>query len=172
MRRTFFLLIIAAVFGCSPKVSAPVLMPSHADISGFRDVAVMPFSGSYGEQITPAAENVIVSAEVNGVSYFNVADRQNLNRIIQEQKLQVSGLTDERTAVRLGRLAGVRGIFTGNAEKTVSSTGYSEQRTKCGSTDKKGKCLSYYDYRGSCVKKRAFVVFIPKLINAATGLGV
>lgn len=169
MKKLLACAALAAIMGCAPKVTTSVLMPSKADgISSLRNVAVLPFSGSYGTQLTPSAENVLVTAEVNGVRYFRVADRQNLNRVISEQKLQVSGITDENTAVKLGRLVGVQGIFTGTAESTVSSSNYVESRTKCSGSDSKGKCISYYDYTVVCTRKKAAITFIPKLIDVST----
>jgi len=169
MKKLIACAALAALMGCAPKVTTSVLMPSKADgISSLRNVAVLPFSGSYGTQLTPSAENVLVTAEVNGVRYFTVADRQNLNRVISEQKLQISGITDDNTAVKLGRLAGVQGIFTGTAESTVSSSNYTESRTKCSGSDSKGKCISYYDYTVVCTRKKAAITFIPKLIDVST----
>jgi curli biogenesis system outer membrane secretion channel CsgG len=169
MKKLLACAALAALFGCAPKVTTSVLMPSKTDgISSLRNVAVLPFSGSYGTQLTPSAENVLVTAEVKGVRYFKVADRQNLNRVISEQKLQVSGITDESTAVKLGRLVGVQGIFTGTAESSVSSSNYVETRTKCAGSDSKGKCTSFYDYTVVCTKKKAAIVFFPKLIDVST----
>ena len=169
MRKILVCAAVAALLGCAHKVSTSVLMPSDADgISSYRNVAVLPFSGSYGKQLTPSAENVLVTTEVRGVRYFNVADRQNLNRVISEQKLQVSGVTDENTAVKLGRLVGVQGIFTGTADITSDRSNYTERRTKCGATNSKGKCTSYYDYNVTCTKKKVLVTFIPKLIDVST----
>lgn len=169
MKKLLACAAFAALLGCAPKVTTSVLMPSKADgISSLRNIAVLPFSGSYGTQLTPSAEKVLVTAEVNGTRYFRVADRQNLNRVISEQKLQVSGITDETAAVKLGRLIGVQGIFTGTADRSVSSSNYTETRTKCAGSDSKGKCTSFYDYTVVCTKKKAAITFIPKLIDVST----
>lgn len=170
MKKLIALTAVAALLGCAPKVTTSVLMPSKAEsVTDFRNVAVLPFSGGYGAQITPSVESTLVTAEVNGMRYFKVADRQNLNRVISEQKLQVSGITDNSTAVKLGRLIGVQGIFTGTAELSTGSTSYTESRTKCAGTDSKGKCISYYDTTVVCTKKRATVTLLPKLIDVSTG---
>lgn len=165
--------IIAALFmsACAPKITETVLMPAGAEgISGIRSIAVLPFDGNYGAKITPSVENVLASAEVQGSRYFTVADRQNLNRIMQEQKLQISGAVDENTAVRLGRLTGVQGIFTGSAEKSVSRGTYTANRSRCSSWDKKGKCTAYANYTVTCVEKTAEIIFLPKLIDVSTAL--
>lgn len=169
MKKLLVCAALAALLGCAPKITTSVLMPSKADgISSLRNVAVLPFAGNYGTQITPSAENVLVTAEVNGSRYFKVADRQNLNRVISEQKLQVSGITDEIAAVKLGRLVGVQGIFTGTADSSVGSSNYTETRTKCAGSDSKGKCTSFYDYTVVCTRKKATITFIPKLIDVST----
>ncbi|QAR32624.1 hypothetical protein EP073_04135 [Geovibrio thiophilus] len=157
--------------GCAPKITESVLMPAGAEgISGIRSVAVIQLYGNYGAKITPSVENVLASAEVQGSRYFTVADRQNLNRIMQEQKLQVSGVADEVTAVKLGRLTGVQGIFTGSAEMSVSTERYTAERSRCSSRDKKGKCTAYVNYTVTCIEKNAEIVFLPKLIDVSTAL--
>lgn len=45
---------------------------------------------------------------------FNVADRKNLDKIIEEQKLQLTGVLDDSKMVEMGELIGVQQIISGN----------------------------------------------------------
>ena len=43
----------------------------------------------------------------------NVVNRMNIRDIINEQKFQLSGLTDDNTAIKIGRMAGARSVLVG-----------------------------------------------------------
>lgn len=170
-RFSFVLLICGLLFtvGCAPKITASMIVPAKSTgTSELRNVAVMPFQGNYGSRITPAVESAIASAEVEGIRYFTVADRQNLDKIMSEQKLQLSGVVDTDTVVELGRLVGVSGIYTGTADLYTSDSFYPERRVRCVSADKNGRCLAVRDYMINCVRRRAELVFIPKLTDVST----
>ncbi len=54
-----------------------------------------------------------VVSELANIGGMTIYTRRDLEKILQEQKLQMSGLVDPNTAVQVGRLAGVRYIVTG-----------------------------------------------------------
>jgi tetratricopeptide (TPR) repeat protein len=58
----------------------------------------------------------------SGDPFLNVVDRDNMQTILTEQQLQMTGVIDESTAVAVGELVGAKAIITG----TVLS--YSEKR--------------------------------------------
>ena len=61
-----------------------------------------------GESVAEAVEAELVN--IGGVKIFT---RRNLQKVLHEQKLQMSGLIDPQTAVQIGKLSGVRYIITG-----------------------------------------------------------
>jgi len=164
-----FLLALLA-FGCAPKVDIQVTMPAKAhEATEIKKVAVFSFDGNYGKQASVEIENVLASADVKGQKYFTVVDRQNIQRVMSEQKFQTSGIVDENTAVKLGKLIGAEGVYIGTANISNGDERYSEQRSKCISRNSKGKCLSYSNYNVSCTKRTVGLTIIPKLIHIATG---
>ena len=70
--------------------------------------------------------------------FLHVVDRDNLQTIINEQQLQMTGVVDENTAVAVGELVGAKAILTG----TVLS--YSEKRGTLRSKQREGY-VSYQD---------------------------
>jgi len=52
---------------------------------------------------------------------FKVIERQLLNKVIKEQKLQVSGIVDEVSAKKLGKLLGVNAIVSGTVAELATS---------------------------------------------------
>lgn len=57
------------------------------------------------------AETVV--SEIASIGGMKIYTRRDLEKVLQEQKFQMSGLVDPNTAVEIGRLAGVRYIITG-----------------------------------------------------------
>lgn len=70
--------------------------------------------------------------------FIHIVDRENLQNIINEQHLQMTGIIDENTAVEVGELVGAKAILTG----TVLS--YSEKRGTLRSKQRDGY-ISYQD---------------------------
>lgn len=70
--------------------------------------------------------------------FLNVVDRENLQTILNEQQLQMTGIIDDASAVAAGELLGAKAIMTG----TVLS--YSEKRGTLRSKQREGY-LSYQD---------------------------
>jgi len=55
-------------------------------------------------------------ANMGGVKIYS---RSDLNKVIKEQKLEQNGLFDEKTLVKLGKLAGVKYIITGSIDSVT-----------------------------------------------------
>jgi hypothetical protein len=64
--------------------------------------------------ISSAFEGIL--AEMGGA---NVYSREDLDKVMKEQKLQQSGLFDENTLVQVGKLAGVKYIITGSIDSVT-----------------------------------------------------
>lgn len=95
-----WVLLLAVICGCAPAIKTRVLFPAKAyEASMHKRIAVLPFSGSGGQRI--AAE---------------------LEQVINEQKLSLSGLVDEETATGAGRLAGAEAIVMGNLGARAPAT--------------------------------------------------
>ncbi len=61
-----------------------------------------------GESVAEA-----VVSELANIGGMKIYTRRDLQKVLEEQKLQMSGLVDPNTAVQIGQLAGVRYIVTG-----------------------------------------------------------
>ena len=60
--------------------------------------------------------------EISKKGIYKVIDRRNIEKIIEEHKLQFSGSIDESTAVELGKLAGLDNIVLGSVALFGSSS--------------------------------------------------
>jgi tetratricopeptide (TPR) repeat protein len=64
--------------------------------------------------------------------FIAVVDRSHLNRILEEQKLGLSGLVDESTAARAGMLVGAKGVIIANIISSEIIEGKRNEETKTG----------------------------------------
>jgi len=168
--------------GCATKVAVQMLQPAKFhEASLTKTVAVLPFSGSDGQEFASEIESVISGVNIDGKPYFNLVDRAMLDKAIAEMKLSTSGLIDPATAVKLGKMLQAQGIYTGvvSAVKTRDQK-YTERREECERQEQKynrntkeyentGRCLSYRRWTVGCLQRTANFSAVPKLIGVETG---
>lgn len=81
---------------------------------GRTKIAIVPFSNLHGhipELGKFIAEELII--RMFQTERFEVVERHQLNRVVEEQHLGMSGLIDEESAAAIGRMLGVQAIVTG-----------------------------------------------------------
>ncbi len=85
-------------------------------------LAVLPLeSKGFGEEIgNMDVLDKIITGLVN-VNRFKVVERAQLEKIIEEQKLGMSGILDASTAARVGRGIGVDGVIVGSVTRSGNS---------------------------------------------------
>lgn len=85
-------------------------------------IAVIPFSDLHGKTND---FGIFLSEELTTrlfrTNRFQVVERQLLNEVVNEQKLNVSGLIDDNTAASVGRLLGLEAIVAGTITDLGSS---------------------------------------------------
>jgi TolB-like protein len=93
-------------------------------------VAVVPFANVSGTESASYLGFQIaefVSSSMAGYPEVTVIERSSIDKILQEQELELSGFTDEKNAVKVGSIANasqmVVGSFTLDAKGTMSLTG-------------------------------------------------
>lgn len=158
--------------GCAaPKIKTTMLVPAKAHEAGkLRRIAVLPFAGRGGNQVSTEAEALLVNIRVSGKPYFEVIERASLENIMREQNLHLTGAVEEETAVTVGKLVGAEGIILGTVTTNVAEDKhFSQKRSKCEARDEKKKCIKRREYKVRCTTRDAYFSFTPKVINVATG---
>ena len=114
------LIISANVFAATPQ----------AELSKKEKIIVFPFIDSRfsGSGIGRAVADTIITELIN-MKRFEVADRLNIEKIMNEQKLGLSGMMDEKNAVEVGNLLGAKLSIVGDV------TGYSVGKKDNGGAD-------------------------------------
>jgi len=161
-------LVFALLLGCahetksSPKSST---MTAEKKLQVPREranklrIAVVGFdvaTSTYGvNQANRKAEDMITSALIR-TKQFQVIDRRHIQKVLDELKLQMSGMVDMATAVRIGKILGVHAIVTGSiTEMGCSAASFIAKVTTC----------------RACIDVQVINVETAEIISAETGLG-
>lgn len=173
----FSLLIIAVLLvSCvKPKIHLTMLEPArNTEAARHKRVYVVPFAGPGGSDVGTAIEAQLVSVEVDKKPYFTVLERKELGRVHKEIEKSQSGLIDQRTAMKVGKLIGAEAIYTGRiSQYGIQSAPFTQKRQKCAAYENSNKffkkCLRMTNYAVACVKKTAVFSFTPKLFEVESG---
>jgi hypothetical protein len=175
MKRSFLtamcvsLLIGVFMTGCAPKVKSRVLMPAEVNLKGYKNVAVIDFDGQRiaGKNVSRWLEAALLSAKVGGAPYFKVVTRSQLTKVLKEQEIQMTGLTDPATSQQVGKILGVDAIISGIIDGyDIDDGSYTEERRKSYKSGGKTYTKTYYV---NCTERRAYVSFSVNFIGVETG---
>ncbi len=86
------------------------------------NISVIPFSGWSGgnSQVYSNSLTDKLSSKIINSNRFNVIDRSHLELILEEQRLQLTGLIDENTAMEIGKLLGIHKLVLGSFTRNTS----------------------------------------------------
>lgn len=171
------MLLTGCLATVGPTTSVTAVMPAaFSEAARIREVAVLPFDGPSGREFAAEVEGLLASVTVDDKPHFRVAERQKLDGLLREIKLSQSGRVTGEEALRLGKLLGVRALYTGVVSAPVTNrTHTQEPRTVCVEEDtKKGflgvpKCKRWDQTRVSCSRTEVIYAFTPKLIEVESG---
>jgi len=167
-KHILLILSILGVFiftGCSQKISISSYAPAKIDrASQTKNIHVERFlNDNIG--ITNKLETSLSQKIVYGKPYFTVLSRSQLNNILEEQKLQQSGLVSSKN-VQPGKLIGSQAIISGEVvNSSVETSRFYQTRTRC--VDK--KCKETYKYRISCTNYSYLVSVNIKMTDVSKG---
>ncbi len=116
----------ASVSGGALRHVVPQYDPSAVTQVGSRlAVAVVPFDAKgEGKQFADAVTETMITKLVN-LRRFKVIERSVIDKVMKEQKFQSSGIVDDKTAVKLGKVAGADAIIVGSILITTGTGKFS-----------------------------------------------
>ncbi len=124
MKRILSLIVIVGLgAACAPRTKSYRKQAPSANVTKRyeskyvgpkRRIGVVEFENktAYGSRLGSAASDILVT-ELAKTGRFVVVERDKLNKILGEQKLQASGAIDPRTAGEVGKILGLNAIVTG-----------------------------------------------------------
>lgn len=168
MKKNLFFAALAVIFlsGCAQKVAISALEPAEVDrISQTKKVTVTYFDNDR-VGLSDKVEANLAAFRLDRKKYFTIVSRKDFNDIIQEQKLQNSGLVNPGDAVKIGNIIGAQAIISGRVSSpSQQDSHFYEKRVKC--ADKKCKELTYYNVR--CVKRVSSLSADIRIIDVTRG---
>lgn len=182
-RTAFLLLWLLPLSACvvpPTQTAIPITIAARsADATRIRQVAVLPFETRNNVDVTAEVESSLAGIIVQDKPFFTVVERQRINELLKELKRQESGIVDPQTAVRVGKMLGVKGVYMGAVTRAdATDSGYTQARQRClyfqTLYDKNGKayqgnCVQYQNYSVNCTKRVGVFSFAPKLVEVESG---
>lgn len=147
MKRTTLILLPLLMAACA---GAPSSTPGQK--AQQMTLAVLPLHNDTGDaslDATGAALADVVSARLIGLKGFRLIERRRLQEIASEARLAMTGLTDEGSALQLGKLAGASALALGSYSKVGDKAVVSLRVVK----SETGEILGAATERGSGVSK-------------------
>ncbi|MFZ4784034.1 MAG: CsgG/HfaB family protein [Flavobacteriales bacterium] len=151
---------------------------------GMYTIALLPFVNSTPTTGLDAKVSAYTLEALTSINdpFLRVVDREHMQAILQEQKLQLSGVVDDATAINVGQLVGAQAILTGTVLSYVPKSGTIRSKNKEAYEAYKVKKQNpddgkyYYETRYKPVTYTEYynstscsVSFQYKLINLSTG---
>jgi len=117
-------LVFLLIFSGSSCVSAPKLTVNQKAIRKISRISVVEFSDAPGAEAGRSGFTVSGSIvnELLKLKKITVLERNKKNLVVAEHELNLSGLIDEKTAVKIGKLLGVDSIIVGAVSQYKTST--------------------------------------------------
>lgn len=157
------LLVALLIFGgCAQKVQIKSLHPAEISRAAVtKKIAVAEFKNDK-VNLSGKIEAQIARYSIDGKPYFTTISRKDLDKVLAEQKIQDSGLTDN-TAGTLGSLIGAQAIILGElTNPSMQRSDYYVMRTKC----KKDQCR---EEKVFCTKALAILSAQVRMIDTQKG---
>ena len=110
----------------SPDMIVAIVDVEHTPALKFDFFYLIGGSGELPCNVAPVLEEKIIDQ-----GFFNVADRSQIDKILEEQKLQSSDLMNPATAVEIGKLAGLDAVMTVRSIGKFNSVIYNGDSFEC-----------------------------------------
>lgn len=161
-----FFLAAIVISGCSQTISVRVLEPSQIErAASTKKISVVEFKNdSVG--LSNKIEAQLANKKIDNKNYFTMISRKDFKKIIDEQKIQNSGLVNVSDAVEVGNLIGAEAIISGSVSKVASNdTNYLSERIGCADN----KCKTFTVYKVRCTKRIVSLSADIRMIDVAKG---
>lgn len=163
----------AGLFSDDIEVQFNVKMPSEKNLSTIKRIAVVNIENDQNNRITNT-----LGTYLQGTGAFEILERAQLQKLMQEHNLSVSGTVLESSATQIGQILGVEALIYGsvNTFKVYDETTEKKITIKTGTVtkyDKKGKAYDedvYGDVMAPAVVRHGDIDLILKVSKVETGI--
>lgn len=161
-----FVLITLYISGCAQKVKIRALEPAEIDrVATTKKITVAGFKNDR-VGLSGKIEANLAQHKIDNKSFFTIVSRKDFDKIIDEQKIQNSGLIDTSTVVEVGQLIDAQAIILGNVGRaSLQDSRFYETRSRC--IDE--KCKEREEYRVRCIKRVVGLSAELRIVDVAKG---
>ena len=170
-------LFFLTLFGCStPKIQTRVELPAKIpEVSKVKKIGIYDLKNDT-ILIGAKLEELFRSVQTNNTPFFEVFNREDLERIIQEQNNASSVLFNEAQVINIGKLAKVEAILTGAVQTAIlKQTPYTktEFRLQC-LVWKNLACQQWVpiSYPVHCTKSQSSIAFQIRISDVENGQAI
>ncbi len=156
----------AFLSGCSNTVVIESLEPAKVDRAAkTKVIAVIPFMHD-STGLSEKLEALLANKVVKGKPFFTVVVRRNLEHLLEEHRLQYSGLVDEATTIEIGRLTGAQGLISGEVNtQTIAYRSYLETRSECADEN----CKKLREFYVDCTQMTGYLAATMRMVGVSEG---
>ncbi len=165
--------IVVGLTGCAPKTNIQALKAGKVSDTSVKSIAVLEFKNDTIGQ-SDLISTRLSNYKLDGKNYFKVANRANIRAVLDEKKLNDSGLVDIDDSRSKG-LSQVKTLMIGRVlDVGLSKSGYYKtvQSSSCAqyATDKKGRkyCKRYHTRQIRCEARNYTVQTNIKVVKVST----
>jgi len=143
-------LVLFSLSGCSKNVKIQVLEPAQIDRAAqTKQIAVSDFKGDT-VGLSGKIEAFLAKQTLAGEKYFTIVSRDDMDRVLAEQRLQYSGVVRDSKLVEAGEILGAQAFIAGEVvSASVKDNHHYEKRTKCVDD----KCKEIRSYQVFCITR-------------------
>jgi curli biogenesis system outer membrane secretion channel CsgG len=143
-------------------------------MSDYRKIAIADFCGPMRSGSQAAS---ILTSELHKTGYFEIFERQQMGKILDEQDFAASGLVDDATAAQVGRILGVQALIFGEVTTYSAEDKQGKEKVKKRvwtgeyETDKDGNIVEEEGLFGTKYKQKKYkeeFVNEPYVVRSAT----
>ena len=97
------------------------LLITNSQASDKVNIAVMDLKGSDISEMEATTVTELLRTELINTGYFNVVEKANMDKVLQESGFQQSGCTTEECAIQIGKILNVRKMIVGSVLKSLGT---------------------------------------------------
>ena len=152
--------------GCSTQVKVRSIEPAEVDrAASLKRIAVLDFKAD-SPGLSGKIQTSLSQKRLEGQTFFTIVDRKNLDNTLKEQKLQYSGLVQEKQSVELGEMLGAQALISGEiTSATHSDSHFYEKRYRC--LDK--ACKQMQEYAVRCTSRTFHLGATVQMVDVQRG---
>ena len=114
-KKVNIVLLVLILMSCAAPVynfKVKMLKPAELYLGSVEKIAISDFKGLKGDMVSNK-----FTAKLFETQTYQILERSELNRILDEQGLSQSGIIDESNAMQVGKLAGVDALIFGSVDQ-------------------------------------------------------